>query len=288
MPSFEDVTEAIGAKPTPTARSAQSRPAKRGGSSALRIAILVAAIGGGGYAIYRLVGGPSREAATPSSEVPTSAAAHSAAPSVVEQATAPSPLVSSTVAAQSAAPTSSAEAPSSAAPTASSPPLAPVTDVKACFVGLLAAGAVAEDAHPDFSFICKDVDPRKASGKVKSMVVAASHGHVTDAMREWSMMGYWELATYAAMRGRCCPNARPLEIPPSPGACPSLADALNAISAAAHPGVTESAQADAAKNFHDALRCVVKSGQEKYLGDFPPIAGGQDTAFMKTFQRTRL
>jgi len=66
-----------------------------------------------------------------------------------------------------------------------------------------------------------------------------------------------------------------------------MQDALASIASAAHAGASETDQNAAAKAFRDALLCIEKSGRTHYLGDYPPVSGGQDTTFMKTFQRTR-
>ena len=177
----------------------------------------------------------------------------------------------------------------SSAPVASTPvvPL-PVGDVGACLVNLFPEDSFAEGAHPKLDVVCRENDPRKGAQKIHEALVIAGMGRtVSDGMREWAVMGWYELAAYAAVRGRCCPDATPLELPPSPGTCTSMQEALNAVAKAARPGAKESEQQDSLNAFRKSLSCMLKSGKSKPFGSYPKPAGGEDTAFMKTVERTR-
>jgi hypothetical protein len=279
-----DVVESVRASAgAPPGKAARSR------SAVVPIIAGAAAIVVGGYAVYRVAGGDHESA--PSSSVPAETRSSGSAPSTAPSAPSSDGSAVATIPPTAVGPTASATVASSgeAEPSASaapSPSAAP-EDQAECFSNLLAADSIVEGKHLDLAFVCKEADPRKAASKIRSKVIFAAGGHVSDAMREWSMMGFYELATYAAMRGRCCPGARPLELPPSPGTCPSIQDALNAVSRAAHAGATESEQATALDGVRATLACIEKSGQAATFGDYPRLAGGQDTAFMKTFQRTR-
>ncbi len=267
---------------------------KKPSPSRSRVVPIVAAVAlvvVAGYVVVRFIGGNASSPANTSVGAPTApptstttASATRFAATGVVPTSAPSSVVLPPSA--SVGTSSPVESALPTAPSASSAPSSP-ENREACFEGLLAAGALEEGARPDFGFVCDESDPRRGAPKVRSLVVLVAHGHVTDAMREWAVLGSYELAAYAAMRGRCCAAPRPIELPPSPGSCPSMQDALNRVSAAAHPGVDESEQDGAAKGFREALLCVEKSGRMQYLGDYQRVSGGQDTAFLKTLQRTR-
>jgi hypothetical protein len=142
--------------------------------------------------------------------------------------------------------------------------------------------------RPDMAFVCTEPDPRQGAQKVHEVLVRAGMGRtVSDGMREWAVMGWYELAAFAALRGRCCPDLAPLELPPSPGTCPSLKDALDGIAKSARPGATDGAQKDAVAAFKKSLSCTIKSGKAKPFGAYPRPQGGEDTAFSKTLERTR-
>lgn len=214
------------------------------------------------------------------------------ASSVTSSDAAQVPSVAAPAASASASPSGSSPSPSaSEAPTASaSSPVskAPEGDVSACVMKLFAADSFAEGSHPSLEFVCREADPRLGAQKVHEALVRAGMGRtVSDGMREWAVMGWYELAAYAALRGRCCADPRPLELPPSPGTCPSMQDALSGVSASARLGATEDTQKDALAAFRKSLSCTIKSGKAKPFGNYPRPAGGEDTAFLKTLQRTR-
>jgi eukaryotic-like serine/threonine-protein kinase len=220
------------------------------------------------------VDAPSTDAAPRASDAPTAGRTGSAAAS----ASNPAPTQAT------ASPSSTA---ASAAPSAS--PAAPtrVDDVGACMRGLFAEGSFARPVGASLDFVCAERDPRKGASLVKEVVVRASQGRVTDGMREWALLGWYELAAYAALRGRCCPGAEPLELPVTPGSCPDFGDALRAISAAARPEAPEASFAEASAAFDASLRCVLRSRQTKAFGKHKKLAGGEGTAFEKTFARAK-
>ena len=55
-------------------------------------------------------------------------------------------------------------------------------------------------------------DPRRGATALRSRVVLASaDGRPTDAMREWALLSWYEMAAFAVVRGRCCAASPPLE-----------------------------------------------------------------------------
>lgn len=225
----------------------------------------VAAVIVGGYAVFRFTGGSGGETAGSSS------------PSAVESATGPG-------AATPPATSSSVVASASATPTAA--PFS-VPDPEQCIEALLAPGAVAEGAKPNFTFLCEASDPRKVASQIRSVVIRAARGGVTDAMREWAVMGWYEYAAFASMKGRCCPSAPKIVLPSTSGLCAPMDDALNKISDVSKPGASEADQEAALKGYRESLLCIARGGQHGVFGPYDPPSGGQDTAFMKTFARTR-
>jgi hypothetical protein len=62
-----------------------------------------------------------------------------------------------------------------------------------------------EGAPPSFDPICSARDPRKAAQVVKTLVVKSGEGRgVTDGMVEWSRLGWYEMAAFVVLHGRCC------------------------------------------------------------------------------------
>jgi hypothetical protein len=66
-----------------------------------------------------------------------------------------------------------------------------------------------------------------------------------------------------------------------------MQDALNQVAKASRLGASESEQKDGLNAFRKSLSCMLKSGKSKPFGSYPKPAGGEDTAFLKTVQRTR-
>ena len=275
------------APPAPEVPAAPSvSPKSSLGKMLIAAAVVVA--GGVGYVLSSGGGGapttPDGPAQASSPVLALSAAPGSATaaamPTSKPAPTGPSPDASAVVV---------SSAPASSAPVGSSSVVpSPVGDVGACLVNLFPEDSFAEGAHPKLEVVCRENDPRKGAQKVHEALVIAGMGRtVSDGMREWAVMGWYELAAFAAVRGRCCPDPTPLELPPSPGTCNSMQDALNAVAKAARPGAKEPEQQDSLNAFRKSLSCMLKSGKSKPFGSYPKPAGGEDTAFMKTVERTR-
>lgn len=182
----------------------------------------------------------------------------------------------------SAAPAASlAEAATSAA--ASSGVAAPA-DTNACLVGLFAEGTF-EGAPPALDFVCDGGKATKTLEKIRTVVVKAGKNRVSEGMHEWALMGFYQFASLATLRGRCCPSPRKLELAAPPGSCESLGGAMEGLEKSVREKA-ETASLDAAiGRFDQSVRCALRSKQEKAFGDFGPLGGGEETAFRKTLAR---
>ena len=122
------------------------------------------------------------------------------------------------------APTPSASARPAAVPSGVSTAAAPAPASSsqaardACVAQLFAVGTFEGDP-PSFEPICRADDPRDGAQTVKTMVVEAGQGRgVTPGMVEWSRLGWYELAAFTILRGRCCdtelqlPKGKPFTI----------------------------------------------------------------------------
>ncbi len=87
---------------------------------------------------------------------------------------------------------------------------------------------------PDLSWMCAQTDPREGAGKLRTAVVeGAGTGNVTDAMRIFSKLGWYEMAAYAVVRAGCCPpDSKPIELPEPADGCDAMAPALTNLSKA--------------------------------------------------------
>ncbi len=228
---------------------------------------------------------PGPEAPRPASSLvePTGKPAASATEPVASSASvAPSASASSSA---SAAPSTSA-ASSASAPPASAPP-APA-DVAACMRKLFPADTFQEGAA-SLTFVCEEPSPVRGAPRVREALVRDSDGKVTEGMKEWAILGFFELGAYAVLRGRCCPaDVAPLELPISPGKCPPLAESLGEVAAASQPGADDKALKRAIDHLDRDVRCILRSKQTKPFGSYPRLSGGEGTALSKTMKRGRV
>ncbi|MCC6523392.1 MAG: hypothetical protein IT373_12105 [Polyangiaceae bacterium] len=147
---------------------------------------------------------------------------------------------------------------SPSAPSAS--PAAP-TDLAACVQELLPLGAFGGDARPSrdaFDFVCSERDPRRSVSALKALLVRFGPSAVTDAMREWSALGWYSLGGVAVVRARCCPGAAPLVAPDLLSVC-ELGPALARIGEAAVGG-DDAVAGEAIQSYGRAVRCAATAG----------------------------
>jgi hypothetical protein len=285
----------VPAEPRPAFATRPSLATPPGRRWVAAIVFVVAAVAGGGLTAWLWKDTPAQ---------PQGAAATSQQPSA-GNAPAPPAIPSGAAAASSAAPAASVEPAASAAPAASAeadssaeaapaPPGSTTASasagqgVEACMVPLFAKGTFEARSRPSFSFLCNETDPRRGSRLIrKQVVLGATSGFVSDGMREWALLGWYELAAYAVMRARCCPGAAPIELPESPGACPAIAQALNELGGATSKATRPEDEGIelALKHFREAINCRVRSGGTNLFGYVGAPKGGEDTAFQKTLVR---
>jgi hypothetical protein len=166
-------------------------------------------------------------------------------------------------------------------PTASAPApkLAP-KDARACFAQLMPTDAFG-DTTPDLKPACSGRRAYPTTLVLKSAVVAAGKNSVTDAMREWSMLGWYETAAFAAMRAHCCPDAKALTVTSTFAECrleEALAYVANAID-------DPDKMKDATKKYQAAVMCLTGRGWANAFGRGGPPYGGEMVHFDKVMKR---
>jgi eukaryotic-like serine/threonine-protein kinase len=164
------------------------------------------------------------------------------------------------------------------APVAKAPPSG---DANTCLANLLAPETFLPTQSPSLASVCEETDPRVGAAKIMEQVVLGGKGRsVTVAMREWAMMGWYELATFTVMRAQCCPQAKPITLPLS-GTCPSMSDALDNLGKTSL-SVKKSSDAilkTALSEYTKSLFCLIRSGGAYAFLMKHPIQGGQENAF---------
>ncbi len=290
----EPAAETRAPKPPSPSRAETLWPPKRASPPArsrwpLIGAAGVAAVVVAGYFVF------TRAPAAPSVEVPSTAA---------EGTTAAAPDVSLGVPAQPVPPSArppeeaSSPAPPAATPAAPSAPAAAASaastpgpapeDSGGCFASLFSEDTFEGGGGDSLAFVCDEPSPVKGAPRVREAVVRAGKGKVTGGMKEWAVLGFYELAGYAVLRGHCCAaDVAPLALPISPGSCPPLAESLQGVVAASRPGRSKADADQAVDTFDQAVRCITRSKQTKAFGGYPRPSGGEGTTLSKTLTRAR-
>ncbi|APR77902.1 Vegetative cell wall protein gp1 precursor (Hydroxyproline-rich glycoprotein 1) [Minicystis rosea] len=213
---------------------------------------------------------------------PSSADATPAATAIEVRTTPPPPSptsspVTTAMATATAATTATATAAVAAAP----------VDLKACVRQVYPADTFTTGTTPDFAYLCEETDPRRGATRTKTKLVVGSGGHLSEAMRESALMGWYQMASFAVIRARCCSAPPPLQLPEMPGPCPRMEQQLNELGAAA---VTATDMKDAklkaaVDGYTDAIHCLVRSNSTGNFEWHDNPHGGEDTAFLNALGR---
>jgi len=151
--------------------------------------------------------------------------------------------------------------------------------VLACIDSFIAGGAFPH-AQPDVSFVCTETNPYKGAQRFKGALVVGSARKATPAMREWSRLGWFEMAAFAVIQGRCCAAPPVLAGPKVVARCQLDAALLQLGGAAKQAGGME----DAIKAYVAAISCIGDLGAVQIFGQERGLLGGWErNAFDKLF-----
>ena len=209
-------------------------------------------------------------------------AAHQLAPPFppMEQA-APAPSASASAETSASAATSADSAPTASAAVPAEPAEKPSLCMKRAFPDKTFTD------EPALEFVCDEANAVKGASRLKEAVVNAGNGKTTPGMKEWAMLGFYELSTYAALRGRCCPAEPAFDVPDPPDKCEAMKAVLGSIAKAAKAGASDADATAATKAFTESVKCHVRAKMTKSLGGYPTPTGGEGTAFEKIYGRLR-
>jgi hypothetical protein len=152
----------------------------------------------------------------------------------------------------------------------------------ACFAALLPADAFGERA-PDLDACCRGTDAYDRMLKLKTEVVRTGRAEPTEAMQEWSRLGWYETAAFAVMRAHCCPDAAALEAPRVVSRCKmdeALAWLANALD-------DPRAMSEAVRAFGAAAECISDKGRPDLFGRSGPPNGGEIVFLGNVIERVR-
>ena len=146
--------------------------------------------------------------------------------------------------------------------------------VGSCVSGYLPKGTF--ERAPNMSWVCEESDPRTGAEKLRIAIIANSKGNITDAMKIFARMGWYDMAAFAVIHAGCCENAKPLELPPPSTGCTPMADSLREIGSAV---VASRSYDEPMKTYTAAIHCEVNAGKGPVLRHNAHPAGGEDSAF---------
>ncbi|WP_437991167.1 hypothetical protein [Sorangium sp. So ce145] len=261
--------------PAPGAGRETPSPARRWVTLALGVVAIAGAAGGAWFWLRH------RNAAPPSLPAPPPAEAAPAASAAPVEPSAPAPGDAGAEQAGTAAPADAGSA-------SAAPDPAATADFAACAMPLFPGKSVDAAIAGQLSFVCAETDPMKGVAALKShLAQAAGPKGVSDATKEWAVLGWHDMATVATLRARCCHAPPPLQLPPTPEGCAPLDEALNelgaAVASASAPG--DRAVAKAARRYMRAAQCVARVGAATRYGRKSKPNGGEASAFKKVLSR---
>lgn len=169
-------------------------------------------------------------------------------------------------------------------PSASAVVPQPSADVESCVAAMLPPDTFARE-QPAMSFVCDQRDPRKGAIELEARVVLAqAKGEVTDGMKEWSLLSWYEMAAFAFARARCCEGVKPVRTPLR-ARCDFDAALVNLV-ATASTG-TRDALGVAQQDYEKAIRCAIETQLHRFFEWHEPIVGPERTTFEKMVARAR-
>jgi hypothetical protein len=180
-------------------------------------------------------------------------------------------------------------APASAPSVASLPSAAPSASVAAgpsardrCMAKLFPRNTFTGDP-PSFDGACHATDPREGAQSIKTLVVEAGEGRgITDGMVEWSRLGWYEMAAFAILHGRCCDTS--LELEGKPFSLCEVGDALERV----HEASRTKDRRQVGKSvdvYRRAARCAARGGMSGLFGQTARPTPQQLEVLQKTMTR---
>jgi len=148
-------------------------------------------------------------------------------------------------------------------------------EIAACVARVSPPGSFHEP--PRVAWLCEVPDPRAGYRRMKVAVVRGSAGQLTPAMSLWSRLNWYGMAAVAVLRGACCGEPRPFELPPTTG-CDDTAAALDELARAV---AAREQIGPAVARYARSVGCQSASGRSAYFDLEASLGGGEATTFQE-------
>ncbi|MFZ5892234.1 MAG: hypothetical protein ACOY0T_14345 [Myxococcota bacterium] len=144
-----------------------------------------------------------------------------------------------------------------------------------CVASYLPKGAFGKE--PDLGFLCSETDPNKGAQSLRVAIVgSAPKGALTDAMKLWSRLGWYDMAAFAVVRAGCCEEPKALTLSTPAPSCDSMSDALAEV---AKDVIAGKGYEESLKKYTGAIHCELNAGHTQVPGRTQRPQPGEDTAF---------
>jgi hypothetical protein len=181
-------------------------------------------------------------------------------------------------------PRASSSAKPTAQPSAVSSPRQTPADVGRCVRSLFPEDTF-PGSGPDFDWVCRQSNARKGGNRLRVAVVRAGARGVTQGMREWAELGWYEMTAFVLASARCCAQPPKLATTPAPSAC-ELNVSLERFRTVAL-GSDDGAVDDALGDFRAAAICIVRKGAAGPYGQRRLPGKAARRVFQRTLDRAR-
>ena len=157
-------------------------------------------------------------------------------------------------------------------------------DLVACMTTMFPRDAFVERKRAA-NFPCRERDASELRKTITAALVEGGGGKATAAAREWTRLGWYQLAAIAIARSHCCSSTSPIETPPLLGIC-KIEEALTDLGTSTRSGSDEEV-ADALDAYRLALNCAVTAGGGGFFGQDEPPTTQQAAEFLNIVRRVR-
>jgi hypothetical protein len=167
-------------------------------------------------------------------------------------------------------------------PVTGEPDAATGDQMATCVAGYLPKGAFV--ATPKLDWLCGETDPRLGAERFRTAVVKGGAGtQITDAMKLFSRIGWYDMAAFAVARGGCCADAEPIELPVPIEGCADMGQALREIA----KNVLASQPFDEpAERYNKAINCEVGANRAYLFRHTGRMQHYQELAFRDLIKAT--
>lgn len=156
--------------------------------------------------------------------------------------------------------------------------VAPADKLSSCVMGYMPKDTFG--SAPDFSGVCDQTDPRIGADKLRVAIVSSAPktGAPTDAQKIFARIGWYDMAAFAVVRAGCCPDAKPLELPPPTKGCDDMAEALRMVG---QEVVSNHLADESLKKYTAAIHCELNVNRGPVFRKRERPVGGEDSAFLE-------